>query len=86
MINRQHTKHYERNIRYIKVEYSTATGVYSSTHDDKVHFSMLQFSSSKIINHWFHVDNEKLKSGIGYDMIIVHDLKLQLGITESLKS
>ena len=47
---------------------------------------MLEFSSNKIINHLFHVDNEKFKSGIGYDMIIGHDLKLQLGITADFKS
>ena len=40
MINRQQTKHYERNMRSNKVEYSTATGVYFTTHDVKVPFCM----------------------------------------------
>ena len=38
------------------------------------------FSSSKIILHLFHVDNNEGKSSIGYDIIIDHDLLVQLGI------
>ena len=43
------------------------------------------FSSSKIINHRFHVANDKGKSGIGYDMIIGRDLMVQLGLTDDFK-
>ena len=46
---------------------------------------MLEFSSSKIINHHFHVDNYEGESGIGYDMIIGHDLMVQLGLAEKFK-
>ena len=68
-----------------KVEYSTAAGVYCTTHDVKVPFCMPELSRSKIINHCFHVDNHKGKSGIGYDMIIDHDLMVQLGLTSDFK-
>ena len=37
------------------------------------------FSRRKIIEHPFHVDNDKGESGIGYDIIIGHDLMVQLG-------
>ena len=68
-----------------KVEYSTATGVYRTTHDVKVHFCMLEFSSSKIINNCFHVDNKKGESGIGYDMIIGRDQMLQIALKAGFK-
>ena len=74
MINRRHTKYYECKMQYNKVEYSTAAGVYCTTHDVKVTFCMPYFSSSKIINHQFHVDNDKGYLGIGYDMIIGSNL------------
>ena len=72
-------------MRYNKVEYSTAAGVYFTTHDVKVPFCMPDFSSSKIINHHFHVDNDKWDSVIGYDMIIVRDLMVQLGPKDNFK-
>ena len=74
MIKRRHNKYYEHKMRSNKVEYSTATGLYCTTHDSKVPFFKPDFSSSKIINHRFRVDNYKGESGIGYDMIIVRDL------------
>ena len=40
MIKRIHTNHYECNMQSNKVEYSTATGVYFTTHDVKVPFCM----------------------------------------------
>ena len=40
---------------------------------------MTELSSIKIIEHRFHVNNDKGKSGIGYDMIIGHKLMAQLG-------
>ena len=68
-------------MRSNKVEYSTAAGMYCTTHDVKVPFCMPGFSSSKISNHFFHNDNDKGGSGIGYDMIIVRDLMVQIGLT-----
>ena len=68
-----------------KVEYGTAAGVYCKTHDVKVHFCMPEFYSSKIINHCFHVDNDKDESVIGYDTIVVNDLNVQLGLTADFK-
>ena len=38
MIKIKHTKYYECKMRYNKVEYSTANGVYCTTHDFKVPF------------------------------------------------
>ena len=72
-------------MRSNKVEYSTAVGMYYTTHDAKVPFCMPEFSSSKIINHCFHVDNNKVESGTGYDMIICRDLMVQLVLTAYFK-
>ena len=60
MINRNHTKYYEHKMRYEKVEYSTATGLYCTTYDVKVTFCMPEFSNSKIIGHRLHAVNEIL--------------------------
>ena len=40
MIKIRHTKHYERKMRYNKVEYNTAAGVYCTTHYAKVPYFM----------------------------------------------
>ena len=85
MIKRRHTKHYERKMRSNRVEYSTAAGVYCTTHNVKVPFCMPEFSGSKIINHLFHVNNDEGESIIGYDMIIGHDLMVQLDLTADFK-
>ena len=57
MIKRRHTNHYECKIRSKRVDYSTASGMYCTTHYVKVPFCMTEFSSRKIINHLFQVDN-----------------------------
>ena len=85
MIKRWHTKPYEREMRSNKVEYSTAARLYCTTHDVEVTFCMPEFSSIKIISHRFHVDNNEGKSCIGYDIIIVHDLMVQLGFWDGFK-
>ena len=46
---------------------------------------MPHFSSSKIIEQLFHVDNDKGESGIGYDMIIGCDLMIQLDLMANFK-
>ena len=56
MIKRRHIKNYERNMQSNKVEYSTAAGMNCTTYDVKVKFCMLELSSSKIINNFFHDD------------------------------
>ena len=56
MINFNYTNPYEFKLRANKVEYNTAGGPYKTTHDVKVPFSMLYFSSRKMITHHFHVD------------------------------
>ena len=68
-----------------RVEYSTADGVYCTMTEVKLPFCMTEFYSSKIINHRFHVDNNKGKSGKGYEMIIGRDLMVQLGLTAKFK-
>ena len=85
MIKRQRTKHYERNMRSNKLEYSNAAGVYCTTHGVKVSFCIPELSSRKIINHCFHVYNNKGESGIEYDMIIGRDMMVQLGLTTDFK-
>ena len=40
IIKRQHTKHHERKMLSNKVEYSTAAGMYCTTHDVNVTFCM----------------------------------------------
>ena len=41
---------------------------------------MLKFSSSNIINHRFHSDNDKGESVIGYDMVIGRGLMVQISL------
>ena len=72
-------------MRSNKVEYITVAGMYFTTHDVKVPFCMPEFSSRKISNHQFHVDNDEDESGIGYDMIIGCDLMVKLGLTADFK-
>ena len=67
------------------VEYSTAAGVYCTTHEVKVTSCMPDMFCSKTINQHFHVDNDKGNSGIRYKMIIGRDLMLQLGLTAEFK-
>ena len=85
MIKIRYNEYYERKMRSNKVEYSTASGVYCTTHGVKVHFYMLEFSSSKISNNWFHVNNENEYLGIGQEMIICCDMMVQLGLKSYLK-
>ena len=67
------------------VEYSTSTVIYCMTHDVKVPFTMLEFSSSKIIPYHFHVDTNEGELCIGYDMIIGRNLMIQLGLSSDFK-
>ena len=68
-----------------KLEQSTYAGTYCTNNEIKVHFCMSEFSSIKIMEHLFHVNNNKGESGIGYDMIIGRDLMLQLGLLANFK-
>ena len=72
-------------MRSNKVEYGTDDGVYCTTHDVKVPFCMPDFSSSNLINHRFHDNNYRGKSGIGYYIIVDRDLMVQLGLEENFK-
>ena len=55
------------------------------SHDVKVPFCIPEFSTRKIIEHRFHVDNNKGESGIGYEIIIGCDLMVQLGLLTKFK-
>ena len=59
--------------------------MYCTTHYVKVPFCIPEFSSSKIINHRFHSDNDKGESGIVYDIIVGSDLMVRLGLATNLK-
>ena len=72
-------------MRSNKVEYSTATGMYCTMHDVKGPFNMQQFSSSMIIYNCFHANNGKGDSGMGCDILVGHDLMIQIGTTENFK-
>ena len=54
-------------------------------HDSKVPFFMPEFSSSNIILHLFHIDNNEGESGIVYVTIIGHNLVVQLGLLSKFK-
>ena len=84
-IKRKYTEYYECRMRFNKVEYSTAAGLYFTTHNIKLPFFMSEISSIKIIYHRFHVNNNKGGSGIGYDMTIGRDLMVQLGLLDYFK-
>ena len=60
--------------------------MYCTTHDVKVKFCTPYFSSRKIILHRFNVDKNEGESGIGYDMIIAHDLMAQLELLDDFKT
>ena len=68
-----------------KVGYITASGLYCTKHDVKVYVCMPELSSSRIIEHRFHVENDKGESHIGYYMIIGRDLMLILGPAADFK-
>ena len=55
------------------------------THDTKVIFCTTELSRNRITNHHFHVENEKVESGIGYDMVIGRNLLVQLGLNADFK-
>ena len=82
---RRKTKYYERKMRPNKVEYSKAAGLYCKMHDAKMPFCMPEFYSRKITEHRFHNENEKIKLGIGYYMIIGHDLMVHLVLTADFR-
>ena len=46
---------------------------------------MLEFNIREMFNHRFHVNNDKGESVIGYNMIISHDLMVQLGLKADFK-
>ena len=55
------------------------------THDVNVPLCMQEFSRRKIMSHHFHIDNNEGESGIGYDMTIVRDLMVQIGLLDNFK-
>ena len=86
MVKRKHTKYYELKMRSNKLKYSAATGLHCTTHDVRVTFFVLDLSSSNIIEHLFHVNNDKFGSDIGYEMIIGSELIVQLGLAHDFNN
>ena len=60
--------------------------MHCTTHDVKVPFFVLELSRNKIIEHHFHVNNDRVGSGIVYDMIICRDLMVKLGLMDDFKN
>ena len=76
MINCKHINPYKSKLRADKVEYSKSSGLYTTTHDVKVPFIILEISSSKIKTHCSHIGNAQSDDRNRYDMIIGHELML----------
>ena len=56
------------------------------THDVTVPFCMQELSISKTIEQLFHVDNDKGKLGICYDVISGCNLMVKLGLMDDFES
>ena len=76
---------YQSKIRPTKVEYSTASGVYYNTLDVKVYFFIIELSIRKVIIHRFIVNYNEGDTVIGYNIIIGHDLMVQLVLVANFK-
>ena len=72
-------------MRSKNIEYSTVAEPYCTMYGVKVPFFIPEFSSSSIILHQFHIDNNRGENGIGYDMIIDRNLMVQLGLLDDFK-
>ena len=80
MIKSKNINPYKVNIRSNTAKWITAAVLYDITHDVKVPFSIPEFPSRKIVTHIFHIDNTGVDAGVRYDMIIGHELMIQLGL------
>ena len=78
MIKRNHINTYKDKHIDNKVEYRTANGPYSTTNYVKILFSMPEFSNRKLSRTVFAIGNSEVNDGIGYAIIICHDLMVQL--------
>ena len=75
---------YGRNkkLQGTKKEFSTGSGVLKTEYEAEIHFTLPEFSATKVINWKFQLtDNEDL----GYDFIIGRDLMSKLGIDISFE-
>ena len=84
MIKHTHINTYKFKLRANKVEYNTNSSLHKTTHDAKVPFRMPEFSNRKIITYRLHIDNAQGDTGIGHEMIICHDLMVQLGLKANI--
>ena len=80
MTNYNHINTFKYKLRTNKVKYSAAAGTDKTTHDVNFSFSVPDVYSIKIRMNHLHVDNAQGYEGIGYGMIIGHDLMVQLGL------
>ena len=79
MIRRTYVDKFRKDFRDNKITYDTAGGDYSTKHDVKINFTLPEFSSSKIITHRFHIDDDRKHNNLGYDMIIGQDIMRKIG-------
>ena len=78
MIKRKQMDPYRSKVWPIKVEYSTADGIYCTVSDVNVPLTIPDFSIRKIITQQLRVDKDKGYTAIGYGMITVHDILVKL--------
>ena len=80
MIKRKNMIIYKSKLRANKFKYNTDAELYTTTHNVKVPFLMLEISIINIITHRFHIYNTQGDEGIGYDISIGRDLMVQLSL------
>ena len=86
MIKKSFVRKIREDFRKNKQQYyDTAGDTYTSDYDVRINFTMPKFSTSKIINQRFHVDNKEEDMNIGYNMIIGRDLMTKLGLITDYK-
>ena len=67
------------------MESIASAGLYFTTHGVNMSFVMPEFSSSRIINHHSHVNNDKGKPYICHEMLIGCALTVQLILLSDFK-
>ena len=79
VINQNYAKNFREDFRHNYITYKTSGGDYKTKYDINIDFTLPEFSETKIINHWFHINSSKDKN-IGYGIIIGQDIMKKLGI------
>ena len=85
LIKSKYINNYKAKIQPKKVEYSTATSMYCTTHDVKFPFCMPEFSITKIITNQFYINDGEGDTLMGYEIIIGRDLMVQFEMISYFK-